>query len=314
LGADHSPGSINWLLAQKALLGALSTDLIVVHHLVNTHLSMAGTLAAVTYRELDYDHAIRVLLHPHISGTIALNNTTIKLLCGHEYSFLPIVSSYHHDDAIALINSSVGNFDIRRMDFGENLALRGFDPNDLKISYPYADNSGAFWKIIGDYVGNYVDAYYENDEMVSADAQISSWYNQLDKYIPNGIKGYAPVLNKGTLKKLLTTSIFTTSVEHENVGSMTFNYGFWQQYIPMQIPTNGSLIKIDAFNAFTDLTILTTASTAKLTEDFSSLAIDEKGKEVMKKFRQALIDYEKTLTEKEAHTIVPSAVESAVRA
>ena len=87
--------------------------------------------------------------------------------------------------------------------------------------------------IIGNYVGNYVDAYYENDEMVSADAQLSSWYNQLDKYIPNGIKGYAPILNKGTLKKLLTTSIFTTSVEHENVGNMTFNYGFWQQYIPM---------------------------------------------------------------------------------
>ena len=313
--------SRDWDLMQKRILGALHTDLIAIKHLTNTHLCLAGTVASVTYHFLTEDHPIKRMLHPHINDTLFINNKHTKLLTSHKSSFLPLVFSYELPEIIQLINNGIKNFDIRTMDFEEDLKMRGFNINHLGIAYPYADNAGSLWRIIKIYATDYVNAIYPDDTKLAQDVQLNQWFEALNRYIPNGIKrNYTPVLNKEALSKLLNTIIFSVSVEHNNVGGKSFQYSIWQQYIPLQVYEDGSLMKIDAFNALINLALSVSEPSARIIEDFSPLAPQNNPNAIkaMQDFHQNLLNYQKLLVDhshlENPGVLLPSQIESAVRA
>ena len=79
-GRVVTPQSEDWEHVQKIALCSLSTDMTMIRHLANTHLLVAGTFAGVTTNNLNAEHPIRRLLHPHYHLTLSTNNYKVTLI------------------------------------------------------------------------------------------------------------------------------------------------------------------------------------------------------------------------------------------
>ena len=61
------------------------------------------------------------------------------------------------------------------------------------------------------FVQDYIDHYYANDSDVQCDAALQVWFEMLDRYFINGIRGYVPSLTKENLIKLCTLYIYSVT-------------------------------------------------------------------------------------------------------
>ena len=204
-------------------------------------------------------------------------------------------------------------FDIRKMDPALDAEMRGFEA-DSEVEYPYLENSTKLWNITQDYVSSYLDAYYESDEAIAQDPQIQAWYAALNKYIPNGVTQYAPTITKENIAKLCTLLIHTGSVEHENVGNITWNYTTLHQYIPSLVPADGSNVPVDVYQRYINTSVLTFIPLNQLMDDVSHIALDEKGAACMQRYRENLAELQKEMEKKpfSYSAMYPKALEGSV--
>ena len=302
-----------WEAVQKIALCTLSTDATVVRHLTDTHLLVAGTYAGVTTNTLDAQHPVRALIHPHLHQTLSTNNYKASNLVKNDDSVFPKIFSYNKDTIQKLMKDYADGFDIRKMDPALDAEMRGFEA-DSEVEYPYLENTTKLWKITQDYVSSYLDAYYESDEAIAQDPQIQAWYAALNKYIPNGVTQYAPTITKENIAKLCTLLIHTGSVEHENVGNITWNYTTLHQYIPSLVPADGSNVPVDVYQRYINTSVLTFIPLNQLMDDVSHIALDEKGAACMQRYRENLAELQKEMEKKpfSYSAMYPKALEGSV--
>ncbi|RZI46183.1 lipoxygenase family protein [Candidatus Finniella inopinata] len=310
-----------WKHKQKIMLMGMSTDTTVVRHLLHTHYIVAGTFCAVNNRYLLPNHPLRLLMYPHQYSTLSVNSMNTPLLMANAGSYVPVFFSYDRPTAVNLINQKIGSFNIENMDIERNTTNRGMtitgDAQEGTVNYKYGNNTISLWNIIKKHVGDYIDVYYTNDTAVSEDPQIRQWFNALQQYIPNGITHYAASPTKTNLQRLITTFIYTASVEHEIVGNIEVNYGIWHNLIPSQVPRDiNKRPSIDIFHQYMDISFATSAPSIKLTDDFSYLALDDAGKQSFKDFRTALLAYQQALEARgdNTYTVFPLKLEAGTSA
>ena len=319
LGQDYTKDlAEEWQQKQKILLMTMSADTAIVRHLLYTHMLVAGVFSAVNNRYLHDKHPLRILMHPHQHLTLGVNNSNVKLLLGNESSFFTRIFSYNRETLLKLVQDKIDNFKFSLMDITEDLKARCMDSaqsDSEPVPYPYAENTTRLRSIIQHHVQGYLDLYYQGDQALREDASVGEWYKALNQHIPNGITAYAPEISKENISKLVTTFIYTASVEHENVGNIKAHYGIWHPYIPTQVPLDPKkLPTIDVLQQYVDLTFLTSIPSWKVTDDFSFLGIDEAGKNSLKQFSEAMQSYQAELDQKDFnyYTIYPKNLETAV--
>lgn len=317
-GRTVTPQSADWDQVQKTALCALSTHMTIIRHLANTHLLVAGTFAGVTTNSLDADHPVRRLLHPHYHLTLSTNNYKVPNLIKSDASALPNIFSFDRENIYKIMNDHAGSFDIGSMDVEASSEARGMagatGVDGHPVNYPYQENVANMQKVIGDYVTSYLDAYYPNDAALQADPEMQTWYANLEKYIPNGVSGYAGGLTKEGVAKLCTVLIQTAAVEHENVGNITWNYTTLPQYIPSLVPKNGSRPGVDVYQRYINTSVLTFVPLNRLVDDHAHLALDAKGEACMKQFKKDLSDLQNEMEKKPfSHgALYPAAMECSV--
>jgi arachidonate 15-lipoxygenase len=273
-----------WNLLQKVALCTLSTHLGIIKHNIYIHLIYVTDFTAITINKLKPEHPIRRLLH-HCFQTALIGNYEIsQLQIRGESSYCTRVFSYDYDTMIEMINEFCDYFDIRQMDPMLDAFRRGMDkPN---FAYPFLENIKPLWSIIDNYVNKFVDHYYKDD--VQDDLQLLDWYNTLDQYIPNGIKAYVPTLNKDAVKKLCASFIYTSTVTHDTVNNVVWNYTALNQYIPTVVPSNCELPPINIAFDFVTTLIGTWKPFNMLLDGISEVAPDKEGKQIMDEFVAAL--------------------------
>ena len=183
------------------------------------------------------------------------------------------------------------------------------------IDYYYRDNAVKLNQIIKNYVENYVNNYYPDDQNLLQDQQVNKWFRALDKYTPNGIKHYTPKLTKENLVKLITTFIYTATVEHEKAGGLTYNYLPWHQHIPFYVKQDGTCLStIGQHQSTVNTLFITNAASPRLSEDLSQFALDANGAKIMKQFTKDMLDYQRELDANGVHpyTLCPKNLESSI--
>ena len=115
-GRTVTPQSSDWDQVQKVALCSLSTHMTMIRHLANTHLLVAGTFAGVTTNDLDADHPVRRMLHPHYHLTLSTNNYKVPNLIKSDSSSLPHLFSYDRETIYKIMDDYAGAFDIATMD------------------------------------------------------------------------------------------------------------------------------------------------------------------------------------------------------
>lgn len=182
-------------------------------HLARTHL-LIEAFALATHRSFALTHPINVLLLPHFEGTLFINNAAVSGLIA---AGGPIDNIFA--GKITQSQSSAGAdrlaFDFYDSMLPNELSKRGLNNTVVLPDYPYRDDGLLIWNAIHTWVNDYINVYYNNDNAVSHDTELSAWVTEV---INNGkVKGFKTITGKTQLVDVLTMIIFTGSAQHAAV-------------------------------------------------------------------------------------------------
>jgi hypothetical protein len=282
----YGANSPQWSRMQKIIMATLGTDLTVIQHLLNTHLIIAGTFSAVTFK-LDPKHPLRELLHPHSLATLGINTYNLPILL-REGAMFDSLYSFPLDTLIQIIQDKADTFKIDQL---------------VPISESFTTNTSQsaqrrIWNIIKNHISEYIDICYPTDDDIAHDAAASQFYTDLKHYIPNNqIAEYAPTFSKASLVDLISLFIYTASVNHDLVGVMTYNYLPWMNHIPSKVKKDGSAPSVGVAKLAANL-LLATQPTALLTvinNSFNELVTDPKRRKIVEDLQEALTMLQYTL-------------------
>ena len=267
--------------AQQALLAALNEDLTTFRHNVDVHLALLTSFAIATTNHLEARHPVRRLLH-HCFNTVLIGNIELSSaqLSGPQ-GFSATIFSHDAGELRRMIDDHLARFDF--WDFEPDQQFRNRGTTETPFPYPYRDNVLRFWTENRSYADRYLRLYYDDDQAVAKDSQLASWSAELDRLLPNGVGLPIGGLSRDWVVRACATVIHVSTVEHDVLNNVVWNYSTLSWMIPTVVPLSGELM--DQRRAF-DL-IATLIGTWKpynmlLTADVPTLARDDRAADVMR--------------------------------
>ncbi|KAM0065258.1 putative linoleate 13S-lipoxygenase [Helianthus debilis subsp. tardiflorus] len=228
-----------WKLAKLHVLAHDSGYHQLVSHWLRTHCCTEPYIIA-TNRQLSKMHPIHNLLHPHFRYTMEINALAREALinCAGviEGGFSPGKYSIEMSSAVY---GAQWRFDHEALPadlIARGLAVEDPDsPHGLKLSiedYPYANDGLILWDIIKDWVTNYVNHYYPEENLVKSDQELQAWWTEIRTmgHADKKDEPWWPVLNTPKdLIGILTTIIWVASGHHAAVNFGQYDYA---GYVP----------------------------------------------------------------------------------
>lgn len=272
----------DWKRVEQIALCSLNTHVTIIKHNVYIHLAYLTAFASATINTLNPKHPIRRLLHHCFQSVLIGNYEVSQFQIRGKSSYCTKLFSYDYDTMIDMINACCDKFDVRTMEPMLDVEMRGMAYTPFE--YPYLDQIKPLWNIIRNYVNEYVDHYYASDQDVRSNDELCNWYNALDQYMPGGVKVYGETINKDILKRLCASLIHTSSVTHDNVNNVVWNYTALNYIIPTMVREDGQLPPVNISFDFVATLIGTFKPFNMLLDGMSLLALDTEGRRMMDQF------------------------------
>jgi len=288
-----TPSDPDWEKAQRLALCGVTTHLSLVRHFNWLHLMSGGPLSFSTRNCLLTTHPVRRLLQPHIYATHSSNRmvTLDQMAPGGDFEN---IFSFTHAGMCELFEKSCADTDLRRFNPESDARLRGVDA--AKMDLPAHRNFVALFGVIRAHVERYLGLYFESDEALAADEQLAAWVECLDAYVPHGVTELAGApLTLNGVSELLATVIYFTTVEHEVLGSGVWNYQLWPDVQPPRVYANGQRLPVDVYARLVNANFTLNVARTPLMSDFSSLALDARGAQAFRAFREDLTTLQRTM-------------------
>jgi|GEM_PF-6060885 len=207
-------GSIpDWPKARLFALSALATHHEMVAHLGQTHL-LLDPLVVSLHRVLPHGHPVSRLLRPHFEGTIAINYAAHETLVAPKNivdRLLPTKLS----SSLKLAAWGLTSFGVDALALPEYLKSRG--TMGAQITYPWRDDALLVWRAIEGFVGDFVEANYDDDAAVADDADLQAWHTEATSQQGGRLAGFASIQDRQRLVRVLTQVVFTASAGHWGV-------------------------------------------------------------------------------------------------
>jgi arachidonate 15-lipoxygenase len=220
-----------WLTARTFAQEADGNHHEVIDHLTRTHLVMETFWVAAS-RTLPPQHPLHVLLKPHFTGTIQINDEarTIMVAPGGPIDQTMAVGS---EGAFWLIAKEYERWSFSEWNPRAQLAARGVLDPDRLPEFHYRDDSIRLFDAIGTYVKELLAVFYRSNEDIAADYELQSFVAELADEGGGRVRGLP--LHDGRLTtvedlvEILQLILYLVSVEHAAV-----NNGQYDQfgYIP----------------------------------------------------------------------------------
>ena len=283
-------------LARAALLAGLNEDLTTFRHNLSTHLTTLTSFALATTNELDPHHPVRRLLH-HCFHTVLIGNLEVaEFQIGRPRGFSSTIFSHQAPVLVRMANDHVARYDFWDLEPDTQFARRG--TTETPFAYPYRDNVLRLWTATVAYVEEYLRLYYADDAAVTADAQLTRWTAELDHLLPNGVTRPDRPVSFRWLTRLCATLIHISTVEHDVLNNIVWNYSTLGWIVPTVAPLSGQ--DMDQRRAF-DL-IATIIGTWKpynmlLTADIPKMALDPPAAAVMQSWIDRLAQIQQEIPE-----------------
>jgi arachidonate 15-lipoxygenase len=207
----------SWKLAKNCVLAAHNTYHEVLTHLGFTHLMSEPVLLAGV-RNFASNHPVWVLLRRHFEGTFSINKLAVELLIqpGKAVEYLigsDLKSTYPWLAKHRAEHSFRSNY------LPTKLVADGTAGAQKLPHFPYRDDGLLVWNAISAWVGDFVSAYYRDDNDVRADHELQAWALEvstagqvLDFGATPGVIG-----DLHDLVEILTMVIWTAGPQHAAV-------------------------------------------------------------------------------------------------
>jgi hypothetical protein len=281
-------------LAQAALLAGLNEDLTTFRHNLSTHLTTLTSFALATANRLDADHPVRRLLH-HCFHTVLIGNREVaEFQVGRPRGFSSAIFSHEPSVLVRMADDHTARYDFWDFEPETQFARRG--TTETPFAYPYRDNVLRLWTPTAAYVEDYLRLYYPGDAAVAADPQLALWTAELDRLLPHGVTRPDRPVSFRWLARLCATLIHVSTVEHDVLNNVVWNYSTLSWIVPTVAPLSGE--DMDQRRAF-DL-IATIIGTWKpynmlLTADIPKLALDPAAAAVMQSWVDRLTEIQQDM-------------------
>jgi hypothetical protein len=281
-----APGDRDWDLAQRLALCGVTTHLSLVRHFNWLHLMCGGPLSFTTRNCLLATHPVRRLLQPHVYATHSSNQMVTLDQMAPGGDFVNIFS-FTHAGMCELFERTCADADLRRFNPGLDARLRGVD--DAELNTPALENFTELFGVIRAHVERYLALYFGTDEAIAADEQLAAWVEHLDAYVSHGVDELAgaPLTLSGATD-LIATLIYFTTVEHEVLGSGVWNYQLWPDVQPPRVYASGQRLPLDVYARLVNANFTLNVRRTPLMSDFSTLALDPRGAQAFRSFRDDL--------------------------
>lgn len=279
------PSDSRWPTARAIALCALTTHCGLVRHFNGVHLTFGSALAIAARNELPADHPLLRLLWPHFYGTQYSNEMATLSQLDPAGDFVEVYSY----TLKGLYDAFEGTFpqlrlsDYDPVEYFERSGLR-----EAGIASKSAADFEAMYAIFEDHARNYLSLYYASDAALAADAAVARWLAAFEKAIPNGLPSWTKPPTVAALARLVAVLIHIVVVEHELRGSGLWNYQLWTHVHPIRVYRDGRREPLDLYQRLVNCNMTLNTKRASLLQDFSHLALDERGAEAFRAFQQRL--------------------------
>ncbi|XP_065183061.1 polyunsaturated fatty acid 5-lipoxygenase-like [Sycon ciliatum] len=211
-----------WTVAKLYVNNADGLVSQIVHHLVNAHL-ISESFAVSMHRKLPEQHPVYQILKFHFEGLIPINTMGFQLLTPANGSVSQI-AGFGHKGLLDLIEVGYEHWTYEKMDFEQDLVVRGVDNQEFLQNYSFRDDGQLVHDVIKQCVSDYVDHYYCSEEDVKRDSALQEYVQDLYTQHPN--KSMVQSLNTvDDLKTMLRRIIYINSVHHAAVNYAVREFG-----------------------------------------------------------------------------------------
>jgi arachidonate 15-lipoxygenase len=225
------------------------------------------------------------------------------------------IFSFTHAGMCKLFEETYLGYDISVLDPARDATRRGIDGG--LFDTPAQANREAHFNVFYDHALRYLRLYYGSGEALGKDKDFCAWVQALEEMVPNGIRAILgdEITIEGAAR-LIAAFIYMATVEHEILGTGLWNYQMWTHVQPVRVYRNGQREPIDVYQRLVNANFNLNVSRAPLLQDFSYLAVDERGAGAFRQFKQELEALQVRLeTEPFAHwKIYPSNLETNINA
>ena len=272
---DVEPG-----LARRALLAAMNEDMTTFRHNLRVHNVIMTSVGIATINELTARHPVRCLLQ-HTFHTLLIGNVEN---CNAHFagakSFAVTLFSHDATEVATLAARHLRAFDFH--DFTPDTQFQRRGTTETPFPYPYRDNVLELWAVNLGYVRDYLALYYADDDAVRADADLVRWADTLDALLPNPVSRPDGEMTREWLARLCATVIHLSTVEHDILNNVVWDYGTFGFVVPAVVPANGE--QMDQLRALDNLAVLFVTwrpFNMLLDSQVEDMAPDEPGRRVM---------------------------------
>jgi arachidonate 15-lipoxygenase len=237
---QHTPGDKNpiftpldgenWMTAKTILQMADSNYHELISHLAQTHLFIEPFVLATNRCFTNKNHPLRLLLKPHLEGTILINYGAHKRLLAPAGPIDSLLSGSIGSNCQLAIKEALNQLaNFNEVAFPRTLEKRGVNNSQQLPIYPYREDGQKIWDAIHQWVKEYLGLFYSSDTTVQTDQQLKNWAEELfskgNCHIGEQSDGQIKTLNY--LIEAISTIIFTASAQHAAVnfpqsGLMTY--------------------------------------------------------------------------------------------
>ncbi len=211
-------GKYAWLFAKTIVQIADANIQEAVTHLGRTHL-FVGVFVMATYRQLSLNHPLRLLLHPHFEGTLAINDAAQRSLIAPGGGVDRLLASTI-DNSRVLAVYGLQSYGFKNAMLPKQFQQRGVDDTNLLPVYPYRDDALLIWDAIHQWVTDYLNLYYAIDADIQKDVALQAWAAEVQAYDGGRMPDFGEdggIQTRDYLIDAATLIIFTASAQHAAV-------------------------------------------------------------------------------------------------
>jgi arachidonate 15-lipoxygenase len=283
-GKLHAPDSPDFPRLSRAFLCALNTHLTTLAHNSTVHLAYVTPMAVATTNELPPDHPVRRLLHFTFQTVLIGNFEVAEFQIVGPKGFATELFSHEYATLAGIIDRHVERFRIADLDPERDLARRGMERTPF--AQPRRDNVLDFWRVTRDFVHRYLALYYAVDAAVANDPALARWRAELDRLLPAGLADETGYIGSGpldleTLERICSVFIHTSTVTHDLLNNVVWNYSTLNFLIPTVVPESGELQDQRLSFDFIGTLIGTWKRFNMVLDGISVLALDERARGLM---------------------------------
>ncbi len=282
------PGDPDWPLARQLALCAVTNHVSLVRHFNWVHLAVGGPFAIATRNCLPARHPLRRLLWPHMFGTQYSNQIVTKGQMARGGDFETIFS-FTHTGMCELFEDSYEAYDITVLDPERYAERRGLA--DVGFDTPSLRNQRAIFDVLHAHAARYLALYYATDSELAGDPAVVAWLAALERMVPNGVRALLGTqITIAGAARLIGALCYLATVQHDVLGTGLWNYQMWSHVQPVRVYGNGQRPPIDVYQRLVNANFNLNVKRAPLMQDFSYLALDDRGAAEFHAFQNELAD------------------------